>query len=96
MDALKLMVVNTALKDMLRRGYFSICTIDKILEITGGIPSREDRVLLEALHCVNFDAMPPELLKGMPVLIQRVIAAPGIEINYKYFGADMRMIEAGS
>ncbi len=90
MDALKLVVVHTALKDMFRRGHFNICTIRTVLEITNRIPQREDTVLLEALHCVDFQSMPPELLKGMPILLQRVL---GIELDCKYFNIDKKLLD---
>ena len=93
MDDLKKLVVETAVKKMLSKGYFDICTVRDILEITGARPSSEDMALLNALHCVNYGDMPPELLRGMPVLLQRVLQAPALEMDYKFFGSSKGLIE---
>lgn len=90
-DALKLMVVNTALKDMLKKGRFSICTVDEINAITGNIPNGEAYTLLRALHCISFSDMPQELQRGLPLLIQRAIGGESLEFDYKIYGVTLRV-----
>ena len=63
MDNLQIMVAKTALNKMFSSGHFCICTLDKILKLSGGCQSRPDYEMLAALHCVNYSDMPKELLK---------------------------------
>ncbi len=78
-DKLSALVCVTSLKNMLSKGYLSICTIENILDITHGIPNGEDMRLLRALHCVSFSDMPPELLRGLPLIIKRVLGSEDID-----------------
>ena len=83
MNEIQVLAIRAALDKMMRDdGYLSICTIDQILSVTGGVPRREDYQLLRLLHCVSFRDMEPELLRGLPVLLQRVLQSEGIEITF--------------
>ena len=83
MNEVQILAIRAALAKMMREdGYLNICTVDKILAVTGGIPRREDYELLRLLHCVSFRDMEPELLRGIPVLLQRVLQSEGIEITF--------------
>lgn len=82
MNDLQVMAARAALKKMLSDGYFSICTVDKILKMTGGVPNREDYDVLSTLHCVHYMDMEPELLRGLPLLIQRVLSAEELVIVF--------------
>jgi hypothetical protein len=82
LDAIQVMATKAAVNKMMQDGYLSICTIDNILKMTGGIPNRKDYDLLHMLHCVKFMDMDPELLRGLPVILQRVIAAEEIVIEF--------------
>ena len=81
MDDIQKMAVTAAIEKMVKDGYISICTIDKILKMTGGIPDRRDYEVLHMLHCVSFMDMAPELLRGLPVIMQRVLGADGLEFK---------------
>ena len=96
MDDIQKMAATAALQKMMADGYISICTIDKILKMTGGIPDRKDYDVLHMLHCVSFKDMSPELLRGLPVIMQRVIGAAGMEWSFN-LGPEYakRMIEIG-
>ena len=83
MDKIQQLAATVALKKMLDNGYFCICTIDKILKMSGGIPSAKDYEILSTPHCVNFRDMPPELLRGLPVILQRVLNSEGITFTLK-------------
>lgn len=91
MDELKVMVATTALKDMLQKGWFSICTIDSINKVTKHIPDREAYDMLHALHCVHFSDMPPELVRGMPLLIHRALGTNTIQFDYREFANQLRL-----
>lgn len=94
MDDIQRMAATAALEKMVKDGYLSICTIDKILKITGGIPDRRDYGILNMLHCVSFMDMQPELLRGLPVIISRVLNSEGLEFNLGP-GYQKKMIEVG-
>jgi hypothetical protein len=36
---------------------------------------------IEKVHCVHFCDMAPELLRGLPVIVQRVLNAEGLEFT---------------
>lgn len=82
MDELQQLASQAAMKKMMQDGYFSICTIDKILKMSGGIPEKYDYDILSTLHCVHFSDMAPELRRGLPLLIKRVLDSEPIEISY--------------
>lgn len=83
--------IETALRKMLEQGHFSICTIDNILKLTGGVPNKDDYNHLHVLHCVSFSAMPREVREALPDIITRVINAEGMEV---YFGPKSTHSEA--
>jgi hypothetical protein len=83
MNEVQTLAVRAALKNMLKKGWLDICTIKEILQVTNGIPNSEDMKILSLLHCVSFSDMPPELLRGLPVLIKRVIESDGIEFTFR-------------
>lgn len=91
MDELKVLVASTALKDMLRRGWFSICTIDDINKVTKNVPDREAYDMLHALHCVPFKDMPPELQRGLPLLVHRALGTEPIQFDFNEFQTALRL-----
>lgn len=82
MDEVQKLAAQCALRKMVADGWLSICTIDAILKMSGGIPSNADYQILRVLHCVPFADMPPELLRGLPLLVQRVLMSPGLEFVF--------------
>lgn len=54
-------VVITAMRKMFRGTHFSICDLDKCLQITRTIPNKMEYDSLSALHCVNWSEMSPQL-----------------------------------
>ncbi|KKL64721.1 hypothetical protein LCGC14_2162200 [marine sediment metagenome] len=57
MDEIDRRVAQTALKDMFERSHFNICTIDKIIQMTGCIPDKQNYNRLSALHCIHWNTM---------------------------------------
>lgn len=78
MTSLQIEVARTAIDEMFRGGHFSICVIDNILKLTGGVPRGQDYDTLRLLHCVDFKRMPPNVRIELPRLIQRVIESSPI------------------
>jgi hypothetical protein len=91
---LQIEVCKAALKKMQAEGHFSICVVNDILKITGGVPLKEDYEALRLLHCVNFRDMSPRLRMEFPALLKRVLEAPGmeLEINYKAVGRPVNLL----
>lgn len=83
MNDMQRMAAETAMKHMIAKGWVDICSIKKILEMTGGVPSREDLQVLELLHCVHFNEMTPELLRGLPLILQRVLGAEALQFEFQ-------------
>jgi hypothetical protein len=96
MNDIQIMAIRAALKKMTQNGYLCICTIDGILKMTGGIPDGEDYQILRMLHCVNFRDMEPALLRGLPLLIKRVLESEGIDFSFSVGGSmkELRLIDA--
>ena len=63
----------TALNNMMLKGWFDICVIDKVGALLGVDPRGRAYTILTPLHCVHFDKMPDELRKAIPGLIQECL-----------------------
>ena len=73
-DDLKRATVLAALNDMVKRGHFNVCTLDKCAEILGiQLKGSEPYKLLSALHCVDFAGMPPNVRKAVPEWIRQCL-----------------------
>lgn len=83
MNDMQRMAAESAMKHMIAKGWVDICAIRKILEMTGGVPLREDLQVLELLHCVNFNEMTPELMRGLPLILQRVLGAEALQFEFQ-------------
>lgn len=92
MDEIQMMAAKAALQKMIKDGHISICTIDQILKMTGGIPDRRDYEILHTLHCVSFKDMQPELLRGLPVILQRVLGAEDVVWDLNIGGEYRKMM----
>lgn len=66
----KSLVALTALNAMLRKSYFCICTLRRVADMLDvPVVGSEAWKVLEPLHCVDYAAMPPELIQQLPELI---------------------------
>ena len=83
MNDLQRMAAETAMADMIQRGRVDICAIRKILEMTGGIPPKSDMQVLELMHCIDFKDYPAELLRGLPLILQRVLGAEKMTFEFQ-------------
>lgn len=61
MNAFQTAAAKTALKHMFEKDYYDICTVDKLIKMTGCHPDRKDYQALNALHCVHFNEMDSDL-----------------------------------
>lgn len=73
MNDIEQKVMEAALRKMFAGGHFSICTIDKCLEILGIPRGGKTYGLLSALHCVDFAQMDKALAAQVPSMIGEVL-----------------------
>lgn len=73
------LIIGTRLRDMFRKGWFSICCIDDCLNLAGILPGGESYRQLKALHCVQFGDMPRELAEAIPSMIRDVFDGVSID-----------------
>lgn len=78
MTSLQIEIARCAVNDMFTKGFFSICVVDNILKLSGGIPDRNDYHSLSLLHCISFKDMPRNVRIELPRLIQKVIESPSV------------------
>jgi|GEM_PF-3032639 len=57
--------VLVSMKDMLQSGHFSICEVDKCLDITGTTPNQRVYRALSAVHCVSWKDMSPAFRRAV-------------------------------
>lgn len=81
MDELQILAAETALRKMVKQGHFSICTVDEILKMTGGVPDARTYQVLRLLHCVNYSEMPDELREKLPELLKAVFSGSAIDVT---------------
>jgi hypothetical protein len=66
-------VVKQAVQKLFESGHFSICQLDKVLEVVGARQSGEAYRMLNALHCVDFGKMDPDLRARIPQLVNECL-----------------------
>ena len=70
----KQLVVSTALNKLFTSSHFSICTIDRVLEVLDRKGLRSPAYAqLHALHCVDYQDMPEELRTVLPHLVNEAL-----------------------
>lgn len=76
-DAFKTETIKLALDKMLNQSnHFSICDVDKLGKTLGVNPgSHPDYKLLNALHCVHFSEMSPQMKAELPERIMNCLSA---------------------
>lgn len=79
MDDTKRLVIGTAMQAMFKKGWVDITAIRKCLEIASIVAPAEPLRNLEALHCVHFSDMPPELVQRIPGMLQECFR--GLDLN---------------
>lgn len=74
------LVVTAALNDLFTKKWFDMCNLNKVREIVNAPKNSEAYKLLDALHCVDYDKMPPDLRERIPHLVNEVLR-PTVVIN---------------
>ena len=79
---MKRLVATTALTEMMRKSFFSICTIDQVADLAGiNCKKSEAYRLLHALHCMDFSARPKQLRDSIPQLINEALTPPTLVVE---------------
>lgn len=68
-EQLEAAIINTALRNMVIKGWVDICTIDQVIKLLKSLPDTVAYKRLHLLHCVYFKDMPPEVRAAVPELI---------------------------
>lgn len=90
MNSVQQLAIKAAIDKMLKDGYISICTINKILATQNIVPNREDYDILDLLHCVSFKDMDKDLLRGLPVILNRVLSAESL--SFEFSGSNKQLL----
>lgn len=69
----KQLVVKQAVKKLFEDRHFSICTLDRAIDLIGARQGGEAYKMLHTLHCVDYDKMPPELREKIPHLVNECL-----------------------
>lgn len=69
----KQLVVKQAVQHLFEKGYFSICQLDKAIELVGARQGGEAYRMLHSLHCVDYGRMDPELRARIPHLVNECL-----------------------
>lgn len=84
----KQLVVKQAIQNLFEKDYFSICQLDSTLKIIGARQGGDAYKMLNALHCVSYSKMSPELRERIPYLVNEclrqndnVIEATDVALN---------------
>jgi hypothetical protein len=75
---LKQEIAITALNNMLRKSFFSICEVRDAANLLGIPANGEAYDTLKALHCVDYANMSPAVRQAIPQLISEVFNRPDI------------------
>ena len=81
MDEFKKEAIRIALREMFRKGSFSICTVDTCLEIANIPIPRDEYETLRALHCIDYSEMPPDFRVQLFQKIIGLFEYPTLEIS---------------
>ena len=74
------LVVQTAAQKLFTEKHFSICTLRDIATLTHARQSGPAWDMLHALHCVDYNKMPPELRAQIPALVNEVLTS-GMDVQ---------------
>lgn len=73
-----MLVATQAVDRMFKGERFSICTVREVCEVIGAKPSGPAFAMLQAMHCVNFCDMHPQIRENIPALMREVFTQAGM------------------
>lgn len=80
-DAVRQQIVITALENMFKGAYFSICTVKQCADITGSIIDENTLNLLTPLHCVHWSQMPKDLRQAVYKMVIDALTDTGFDLK---------------
>ena len=90
MDKIKEIAALTALNDMMAKGWFDICVINKVADLIDVNPSGDAYRILAVLHCIHYDKMPADLRDSIPDLVQQCL---GIAPIFQFKTLNQKVID---
>ena len=69
----KQLVVQAAIEHLFTERHFSICALDKLIDLTGAQRDSDAYRLLQPLHCVTWSRMDPALRAQVPLLVREAL-----------------------
>lgn len=80
LPSVKKLVVETAVNKLFKEPFFSICTLDKVMDLMSVSDKTDAYKYLNALHCVHYKDMSPELRQLLPTLVNEALRLETINI----------------
>ena len=93
MSDINMMIAETALDNMFKRGYLDITAVRTVAELLGKVQQGPAWLQLSALHYVDFDKMPQELRVMVPDLIREALEMPEFQFSLKPKVVTLSMVE---
>lgn len=88
MNSLQIKVMEASLNKMWSQQYFSICTVDACLKLTGGKQGGPIYDMLHALHCVPYTQMDKDVVAALPAMVAEVLRLPLLVLGPAKLPAD--------
>lgn len=86
MDEFKVEAIRVSLKNMFKKGWFDVCTLDKCLAIANIPIPDEEREVFSALHCISYSEMQPDFRTQLFEKILGLFEYPPLEIaEFEFF-----------
>jgi hypothetical protein len=76
----KKLVVQTAINKLFTDNHFSICTLDKVMDVMNISENTDAYKQLRALHCVHYSDMTKEMRDVLPLLVNEALKVDTINI----------------
>ncbi len=80
MPQVKKLVVQTAINKLFTDKYFSVCTLDRVMEVMNISQNTDAYKQLHALHCVHYSDMTKEMRDVLPLLVNEALKLETINI----------------
>lgn len=78
---LKISAVQVCMKEMIRKGFFSICDAKRAAELLGVSFSTEQEKFMGLLHCVKFSDMPDDVKLELQSILEERLSSEPFEIT---------------
>lgn len=81
MDEFHKKAATLALNKMFEGNYFDICTVDKVIKLTGCIANKKDYQALSALHCTHWTDMDKDMRNMVMLKTMQIFETPKFDME---------------